>query len=67
MHLSFPDAHRRQRLNAETWRVHLLPLSFLWLTLRVSCTLRAWPNAPGALSVAGREMRIDGLPAELGA
>ena len=40
---------------------------FLWLTLRVSCTLRAWPDAPGALAVAGREMRVDGLPPELGA
>jgi hypothetical protein len=67
VHLSFPDAHRRQRVAADTWRVQLLPMQFLWLTLRVSCTLRAWPEAPGALAVSGREMRIEGLPAELSA
>ena len=26
VHLSFPDAHRRERLSPDKWRVHLLPL-----------------------------------------
>jgi len=61
-----PLSHAMRRLSHALSTRFAAP-QFLWLTLRVSCTLRAWPDAPGALAVAGREMHVDGLPPDLGA
>jgi hypothetical protein len=53
VHLSFPDAHRRQRLSPDTWRVHLLPLQARHRCRRRCCVLgtvqpAAHRNPPGA-------------------
>ena len=37
----------------------------MWLTLGVSCTLRATGEPTGGLTIAGRELFISGLPVEL--
>ena len=63
--MSFPDVSRRRRVSDDTWRVHMEPMPFLWLTLRVTCTLRAWGDGRN-LSLEGRQMHIDGMPPELG-
>lgn len=39
---------------------------FLWTTIRVSCTVRAWGDGQ-QLQISGRELYIDGMPPELGA
>lgn len=67
---AFPDAQRRRRLDAQHWRVQLLPVQLLWLTAGVECTLRTWSepaSAGGAhvLRLSGREVALTGLPGDL--
>jgi hypothetical protein len=65
--LAFPDASRRQRVGPDAWQVHLLPFQVLWWTVGAQCTLRTWSEPhSGALRLTGRELRISGLPQELG-
>lgn len=44
---------------------HTLP-QFFWVTIKVSCTVRAWGDGQQLL-ISGRELWIDGMPPELGA
>ena len=46
--LSFPEPSRRLRLDAQHWRVQLLPVRLLWLTagaLYVACPHRRRPDS----------------------
>ena len=63
--VTFPDQARRRKLSDTTWEVQLLPFSFMQWRATVFCTLRLEPVS-GELRLSAEDLRIDGLPPELG-
>ena len=63
--VTFPDQARRRKLSDTTWEVQLLPFSFMQWRATVFCTLRLEP-VNGELRLSAEDLRIDGLPPELG-
>jgi len=63
--VTFPDVNRREKLNPTTWKVQLLPFSFLQFRATVFCTLRLEPQKDG-LHLSCEDLNIVGLPDEFG-
>lgn len=65
VNVTFPDVDRRTKLDPTTWKVQLLPFTFLQWRATVFCTLKLVHNADG-LHLTAEDLDIQGLPDELG-
>lgn len=63
--VTFPDRSRREKIDDTTWRVQLLPFTFMQWKATVFTTLRLEP-IDGSLRLSSTDLTIEGLPKELG-
>jgi len=61
--VTFPDEQRREKLDATTWRVQLLPFEFFGNKVVVYCTMGLDPQEDG-LHISAKQLEITGLPKE---
>lgn len=64
MGVTFPDGRRREKLDATTWRVRLLPFDFLGARVTVYSTLTLTKMEEG-LTIGAKQLEFVGLPKEM--
>ncbi|KAL9235949.1 hypothetical protein vseg_010668 [Gypsophila vaccaria] len=61
----FPDKQRSQRLNEEEWRVHMLPIEFMFMTvfpvidMRLRCKTSGMEYPPGISPAISKVLELD--------
>lgn len=67
----FPDKRRSQQLNEEEWRIHMLPIQFLFLTvlpvidMRLQCKSQGIGYPPGVPTDVSKVLELDIIRWEL--
>ena len=63
--VTFPDEHRRTRIDENTWKVELLPFDFLGNKVVVRTTIALIPNRTDkSISINAKKLEFEGMPKE---